>query len=204
MPQPVLNQYEKDLFAIINFNPETQYITSAGQIKDRCALSQYCIGDYKVGTLLGRLCKLLNLDYFTCVKNFFDAELPEASQYVKKTFVLVLAQPSELDLHAKKDLIIKTANRFNDFVLYVNEKRKQHNRDQIPRDVHLNVNEFIKEASKRIGASSQSQTQESGRKKNRKRRFDEIEETSAPPNTPRTPDTTQRRQSLRIAKRIKL
>src|SRR5437660_11430850 len=124
MAEPArFNEYEKGLDAIVDLNPQTEFVTSSGQVRQRCWISQVCISNFKVGSFLGRICKLLGLDYFSFIHKHFDSDLLEASQYVKKTCQLVLAQPSQLPAREKQVLVTKTVRKFNELIVYVNDKR---------------------------------------------------------------------------------
>lgn len=124
----VFNEWEKQLYTITEANWNTQYLTCEARIKTRSSVLNYQIFGIKVGSLLGRLCKMLHIDnYIFLRKLFICSDLPEASEIIKKTITLITDHSNEINSKLKADerefLIKKVAKTFNDLVDQINKKR---------------------------------------------------------------------------------
>ena len=126
--EPVFNQYEQQLDDITHANWDTQYLSNEARVKERIAFLQYKIGGMKIGSLLGRICKLLHLNCFECVRKFFScSDLQAASLIIKDTIKLIndrtCPPPSTLTMAAKQALFERVTLVFNNLFDSVNAKR---------------------------------------------------------------------------------
>lgn len=143
------NEMSLNTMSLINWN--THYLTSKGQLKERCCC----------GAFLGRICRWLKLDTFSFIKNLFRTNFATASELIKVTMSVIRDdQESKLAPLAKRALIEKTINAFNDRMAHINTRRAEG--DRLPESILINIKDIFPEAGEqKTGEVTNSSTSSS-------------------------------------------
>lgn len=116
-------QYEEQLRAITCAQWNTHYLTNEALVNKRFDILQHEIFGIKIGSLVGRVCKLLHLDTFESVRKFFICSDLQAACRIIKTTIILTNQISKLSTDEKRTLFDAVAKTVNTLINHVNSKR---------------------------------------------------------------------------------
>ena len=160
MSVPIYNDFEKQLDEITQARWDIHYLTHEAKVKERSTLLQYKIIGTKFGALLSRVCKLLHLDYFECVRKIFlCADLLAAEKIIKATIILVSGSDltSTLTRDQKEALFNRVAAKFNTLINKVNSKKREG--EKLPPSALINVATLMVTLPKQNEEPKSSETQ---------------------------------------------